>query len=137
MKLDIEGRIALVSGASRGIGFAIARVLAAEGAKVALAARGLDGLKAAAGEIGGDVSIHAADVTDPATSAALTHDVEKHWGRIDILVCNAGSGASVPPGKETAAEWRRVLDLNLFAATNMIEAARPIMGRGSGDRAIV
>jgi len=137
MNLDIEGRIALVSGASRGIGFAIARALAAEGAKVALAARGLDGLKAAASEIGGDVSVHVADVTDPAAAATLTHDVEKRWGRVDILVCNAGSGASVPPGRETAAEWHRVLDLNLFAATNMIEAARPVMGRGNGDRAIV
>jgi len=137
MKLELEGRIALVSGASRGIGFAIAKALAAEGAKVALAARGLDGLKAAASEIGGDVSVHAADVTDPAAAAALTHDVEQRWGRIDILVCNAGSGASVPPGKETAAEWRRVLDLNLFAATNMIEAVRPVMSHGSGDRAVV
>jgi 3-oxoacyl-[acyl-carrier protein] reductase len=137
MKLDIEGRIALVSGASRGIGLAIAKALAAEGAKVALAARGLESLNAAASEIGGDVSVHAADVTDAAAAASLVHDVERRWGRIDILVCNAGSGASVPPGKETAAEWRRVLDLNLFAATNMVEAARPVMGRGSGDRAIV
>jgi 3-oxoacyl-[acyl-carrier protein] reductase len=70
-------------------------------------------------------------------AAALARDVEKRWSRIDILVCNAGSGASVAPGKETAAEWRRILDVNLFAATNMIEAARPIMSRGSGDRAIV
>jgi 3-oxoacyl-[acyl-carrier protein] reductase len=64
-------------------------------------------------------------------------EVEKRWGCVDILVCNAGSGASVPPGQETAAEWRRVFDLNLFAATNVIEAARPVMSRGSGDRAIV
>ena len=137
MKLELEGRVALVTGASRGIGLAIARMLAAEGAQVALAARGQDGLKQACAEIGGNASFHAADVTDPAAALALVRDVEKKWGRIDILVCNVGSGASVPPGQETSAEWRRVMDLNLFATTNMIEAARPIMQRGSGDRAIV
>ena len=66
MKLAIEGRIALVVGASRGIGFAIAEGLAAEGAKVALAARGLDGIKSAAGKVGHGASFHTADVTDPA-----------------------------------------------------------------------
>lgn len=137
MKLDLEGRIALVSGASRGIGLAIARTLVAEGAKVALAARGLDGLKTAAREIGGQTSVHAADVTDPAAAAGLVREVEQRWGRIDLLVCNAGSGASVPPGQETSAEWRRVIDVNLFATTNVIEAARPVMGRGDGERAIV
>jgi len=137
MKLELDGRVALVTGASRGIGLAIARMLAAEGAKVALAARGHDSLKQAVAGIGGNVSHHAADVTDPAAALKLAADVEKKWGKIDILVCNVGSGASVPPGQENAAEWRRVMDINLFATTNMIEAARPIMQRGSGDRAIV
>lgn len=137
MKLDIEGRVALVVGASRGIGLAIAETLAAEGAGVAIAARSLDGLKTAAGTIGHDASFHSADVTDPAAAAALAGDVEKRWGHIDILVCNVGSGASVPPGRETAAEWSRVMGVNLFATTNTIEAARPVMARGSGDRAIV
>ena len=93
--------------------------------------------KSAAGKIGGGASFHAADVTDPAAALALVSEIEKQSGRIDILVCNVGSGASVPPGKETAAEWSRVMDLNLFATTNMIEAARPLMSRGNGDRAIV
>src|SRR3954468_20549674 len=137
MKLEIEGRIALVVGASRGIGFAIADTLAAEGAKVAMAARGLDGLKSAADRIGRGASCHAADVTNPAAALSLVNEVEKQWGTIDILVCNVGSGASVPPGKETAAEWTRVMDINLYATTNMIEAARPIISRGSGDRAII
>lgn len=137
MKLDIEDRVALVVGASRGIGLAIADALAAEGAKVAMAARGVDGLKSAAGNIGRGASFHAADVTDPAAAQALVDEVKKQWGAIDILVCNVGSGTSVPPGEETAAEWKRVLDVNLFASTNMIEAARPIMRRGNGERAIV
>lgn len=137
MKLELIDRIALVTGASRGIGLAIATALAAEGATVALAARGADALKAAAGMVGGQHSVHLADVTDPAAAAALVREIEQRWGRLDIMVCNVGSGASVPPGKETAAEWSRVIDLNLFAATNMIEAATPLMARGGGDRAVV
>src|SRR4051812_24846057 len=137
MKLELEDRVALVTGASRGIGLAIAANLAAEGAKVALAARGADALNTAHAAVGRRSSIHVADVTDPAAATGLVQDVEKQWGRLDILVCNVGSGASVPPGQETAAEWSRVMDLNLFATTNMMEAARPLMARGSGDRAIV
>jgi len=137
MNLELQGRVALVVGASRGIGLAIAGTLASEGAKVALAARGLDGLRAACRQIGGDASFHAADVTNPAAALALVRNVEKQWGGIDILICNAGGGASVPPGQETAAEWSRVMNLNLFGTTNMIEAARPVMSRGSGERAII
>jgi len=137
MKLELNDRVALVTGASRGIGLAIAATLAAEGAKVALAARGADALNAARAAVGGSTSVHLADVADPAAAATLVHDVERQWGGLDILICNVGSGASVPPGKETAAEWSRVIDLNLFATTNMIEAARPLLARGSGDRAIV
>lgn len=137
MKLELNNRVALVTGASRGIGLAIAMTLAAEGAKVALAARGVDALNAVRATVGAQSSIHVADVADPAAAASLVREVEKQWGRLDILVCNVGSGASVPPGKETAAEWSRVMDLNFFATTNTIEAARPLMARGSGDRAIV
>src|SRR3569623_598980 len=124
MKLELNDRVALVTGASRGIGLAIATTLAAEGAKVALAARGTEALDAARATIGSSTSVHVADVTDPAAAKALVESVEKQWGKLDILVCNVGSGASVRPGKETAAEWSRVIDLNLFATTNMIEGAR-------------
>ena len=130
MRLGLEGRTALVSGASRGIGLAIARMLYAEGCQVALMARRQDGLDQAAGEFNGEALIQACDVTNAAAAQAAVAGIAGQTGGIDMLVCNAGSGASVPPGSETEAEWRRVLDVNLFAALNTIAAARPHMRRG-------
>lgn len=137
MHLGLTSRVALVTGATRGIGFAIAQALAAEGASVALNARGGEGLAAAQARIGGASSRHAADVTTLDGARSLLADVIDRWGRLEILVLNVGSGSSVPPGEETAAEWRRVLDINLLAATNVIEAARASLASASGDRAIV
>jgi 3-oxoacyl-[acyl-carrier protein] reductase len=127
MNLGLDGKTALVSGASRGIGLAIARMLHAEGCNIALAARGRDGLEAAAAPLKG-ASIHNGDaVTD---AAAIVEAAANQWNGLDILVCNAGSGASVPPGTEDEAELRRMFDLNLFSALNMIAAARPHMKEG-------
>jgi len=144
MKLGLDGRVALVAGASRGIGLAIAQALSAAGCRVALAARGEAGLEDARRSIGGPTSVHAGDLSQPDVAARVVADAARQWGAIDVLICNAGSGTSLPPGAETAAEWRRVFDLNLFAATNTIEAARPLMALRSGpgqadhgDRAIV
>ncbi|HEU0162948.1 MAG TPA: SDR family oxidoreductase [Rhizomicrobium sp.] len=126
MNLGLEGKVAFVSGASRGIGLAIARALHAEGCRLALAARGRDGLEAAAATMPGS-TLHAGDaaVEAPAMINAAAGDAG-----LDILVCNAGSGRSVPPGQETEAEWRRVLDENLYTSLNMIAAARPRLNRG-------
>ena len=139
MNLGLDGRAALVAGASRGIGLAIAHALSAEGCRVALAARGEVGLEEARRSIDGPTSIHAGDLSQPDEAARVVAEAAHHWGAIDVLICNVGSGTSLPPGAETAAEWRRVFDLNLFATTNTIEAARPLMARpqGGGDRAIV
>lgn len=127
MNLGLDGKTALISGASRGIGLAIARMLHAEGCNIALTARGRDGLETAAAALTG-ASVHSGDsVTD---SAAVAGAAAQRWDGLDILICNAGSGASVPPGKEDEAELRRMFDLNLFSALNMIAAARPHMKKG-------
>ncbi|TCS14462.1 SDR family NAD(P)-dependent oxidoreductase [Caulobacter sp. BK020] len=132
MNLELEGKVALVGGASRGIGLAIAKTLAAEGCTVVLSAREQEGLDAAVAEVGSAAWGHAADLSDPDDCERLVAAVETRFGRLDVLVANAGSGASVAPGRETPEEWRRVIALNLFTATNLIGAAKPLLAREGG-----
>lgn len=132
MDLELAGKVALVTGSSAGIGLAIARVLAGEGASVALNGRDARRLAEAEAEVPGSASF-AADVRDPAECQRLVREVLSRYGRIDVLVCNVGSGASVPPGQETPEEWRRVLDLNLHATTQMVWAASDALASTRGN----
>ncbi|MFC5299814.1 SDR family NAD(P)-dependent oxidoreductase [Azospira restricta] len=132
MDLELSGKVALVTGSSSGIGLAIAQTLAAEGATAALNGRGAERLAGAAATVPG-ASAFAADVRAPEACQALVRDVLERHGRIDILVCNVGSGASVPPGRETPDEWRRVLDLNLHATTQMVWAATDALASARGS----
>jgi 3-oxoacyl-[acyl-carrier protein] reductase len=120
VRLELDGKIALVAGGSRGLGLEIARVLKEEGCRVFISARTppqaeLDFLQA--------------DMQDARQCAALAGKLE----RLDILVCNVGSGRSVPPGQETPDEWERVLRLNLAATTNAVQAFRPLLERSRGS----
>jgi 3-oxoacyl-[acyl-carrier protein] reductase len=134
MNLDLAGKIALVGGASRGIGLAIAKRLEAEGCQLILVARGQEGLERAAAELTRPAATCSLDLRDEAACQKLAADVDQRFGGLDLLVTNAGSGASVPPGQETPDEWRRVLDLNLLSAMNLIGAMRPLMSRrGAGS----
>jgi 3-oxoacyl-[acyl-carrier protein] reductase len=132
MNLDLAGKIALVGGASRGIGLAIARRLQAEGCELILAARGKGELDRAAASLARPATSMSLDLCDVVACTDLAAEVERRFGRLDLLVTNAGSGASVAPGQETAEEWRRMLDVNLFSALNLIDATRPLMARGGG-----
>jgi 3-oxoacyl-[acyl-carrier protein] reductase len=136
MNLDLDGKVALVGGGSRGIGLAIAKALAAEGCKVVLAARDRQGLDAAVVEVGESAHGEVADLANPADCERLVAAVQARFGRLDVLVANAGSGASVAPGRETPEEWRRVIELNLFTATNLIGAARPLLARDGGGAVV-
>jgi 3-oxoacyl-[acyl-carrier protein] reductase len=131
VQLELAGKVVLVSGGSRGIGLAIGTMFAQEGCRVAIAARHMGDLEAAQRKIGGQCSIHPADATDADACAGLVAGVTESWGRLDILVTCAGSGASVQPGQETAAEWQRMVALNLFSATNLITAATPLLAQSA------
>lgn len=132
MDLGLAGKVALVTGSSKGLGRAIATALHKEGCRVAANGRDHGPLDVLARQMGDGVVPVAADVTDPEACQSLVRRVEELFGRLDILVCNVGSGASVSPGRETPAEWRRVLDMNLASATNMVEAATEALARQSG-----
>ena len=88
MNLDLAGKVALVTGSSRGIGKAIAHAFTAEGCKVALNGRNEDSLMSAATEIGGDVFIALGDVSLPEAARNVVSSVVRHFGRLDIVVAN-------------------------------------------------
>jgi NAD(P)-dependent dehydrogenase (short-subunit alcohol dehydrogenase family) len=131
MQLDLSEKVALVTGSSKGIGWGIAQTLHAEGCRVALNARNSLGLAAATAQLTGAIGV-AGDVTQPAEARQIVNKVLSTFGRLDILVCNVGSGHSVPPGNETADEWQRVFALNLWSTTNSVEAARDALAASKG-----
>lgn len=132
MNLELGGKVALVTGSSSGIGLAIAGQLAEEGCQVVLNGRDPERLRAAQAQLPGAQSV-LADVREPAACQALIAEVMAVHGRLDILVCNVGSGASVPPGQEHPSEWQRVLDINLHSTTNSVWAATDALVASKGN----
>lgn len=131
MQLELAGKTALVTGSSRGIGRAIAQALHDEGCRVALNGRTAADVSLAASELPGAIAI-VGDVTRPNEARRVVSDATAALGGLDILVCNVGSGRSVPPGEETFAEWQRVFGMNLWSTTNTVEAAREALSASKG-----
>jgi len=134
----LEGQVALVTGASMGMGKAIARALAAEGASVAITARGEDLLRQAADEIrsaGVDVLDCPADVSDPASVETMVGAVLEHFGRIDLLVNNAGVNLPHRSLSDITVEgWQTTVGINLsgpFLCTRAVLPAMRAQGRGT------
>jgi 3-oxoacyl-[acyl-carrier protein] reductase len=126
MDLGLAGKAALVTGASRGIGAAIATGLAAEGCRVAIVARGEEGLQEHAGRLragGAEVVPIVADLTETEAAARVVGTAEEAFGRLDVLVNNLGGGQV---GDDDAA-WDFTLNVNLLAAMRCCRAAIPGM----------
>jgi 3-oxoacyl-[acyl-carrier protein] reductase len=123
MQLDLTGKSALVTGSSKGIGRAIAELLYSEGCRVALNGRSASDLRTATINLPGSIGV-VGDVTRLEDARRVISEVVSAFGKLDVLVCNVGSGRSVPPGSETADEWQRVFALNLWSTTNTVEAAK-------------
>jgi NAD(P)-dependent dehydrogenase (short-subunit alcohol dehydrogenase family) len=132
---DVTGRVAVVTGASSGLGMRFARVLAGHGAQVVAAARRADRIDALAGELGADrCAAVVADVADPASVEALMRSAVERFGRIDILVNNAGTTHVGPALEESSEEFRRVLDTNVVGLFSCCrEAARLMIPQGGGS----
>lgn len=130
---DLSGKTALVTGASGGIGGAIARALHRQGAAVLLAGTRQAALEALAVELGERARIHVADLADPAAADALVRDAEATLGKLDILVNNAGltrDGLAVRMKDE---DWQKVLDVDLTAGFRLARGAlRGMMRRRFG-----
>jgi NAD(P)-dependent dehydrogenase (short-subunit alcohol dehydrogenase family) len=130
----LSGRVAIVTGASSGLGVAFAGALAEAGASVVLAARRAGRLAEAVASIqagGGQAVSVTVDVSDPDSCAALAVAAMERFGRLDILVNNAGIGSAYPASRETPEQFRSVIDVNLNGAYWMAQACGRHMQPGS------
>jgi NAD(P)-dependent dehydrogenase (short-subunit alcohol dehydrogenase family) len=133
MDQDLEGRHALVTGAARGIGAAIARMLAQQGARVTLLGRKRETLAALAAQLAGEHGIVVADVADEAQVRAAFEEARAGRGPVTILVNNAGQAESAPFAKTSLALWQRMLEVNLTGTFLCTQAALPdMLAAGSG-----
>lgn len=134
MDLGLEGKIALVTGGSRGLGKAIAGALAAEGAKVAICARNEAPLREAAEEIGGDLLAVAADVTVEDDQKRFLEAIRSRWGHPEILVHNVGGNRRGKVWETSDEDWNAILELNLTCHVRLSRMALGAMrDRGAGS----
>jgi NAD(P)-dependent dehydrogenase (short-subunit alcohol dehydrogenase family) len=139
MSGKLTGRTALITGASKGLGKAMALALAAEGARVGLVSRDramLDGVAKEVADAGGAASVFAADVTSEEQVRGLEREVGAAFGKVNILINNAGINCRKNIDEFTLAEWRSVMDTNVTAAFLMCRSFIPMM-RGAGYGRII
>jgi 2-deoxy-D-gluconate 3-dehydrogenase len=136
---DLKGRVAIVTGGNGGIGLGMARGLAAAGASIVVAARNAEKSKKAVAELerlGAGALAVAVDVTDEAAVAQLMTATRERFGRLDVLVNNAGTNIRKPIHEYTLAEWHRVLDTNLTSAFLCSHAAYPLFKQAGAGKVI-
>jgi NAD(P)-dependent dehydrogenase (short-subunit alcohol dehydrogenase family) len=133
-RFRLDGRVAIVTGASSGLGVAFARGLAEAGADVVLAARRVDRLEKTAElvrEAGRQAVTVETDIADPEQAQRMVDHAVEQLGRVDVLINNAGIGTAVPATKETPEQFRQVIDINLNGSYWAAQAVGRVMQPGS------
>jgi short-subunit dehydrogenase len=129
--MKIQDKVVIITGASMGIGLATARELAGKGAKVVLAARSADKLKSAEKEIPGSFAVPT-DMHKPADIKNLVKKTVEKFGRVDILINNAGQGLMTTVENINLDEYRDIMDLNVFAVVRAMQEVIPVMRKQGG-----
>jgi NAD(P)-dependent dehydrogenase (short-subunit alcohol dehydrogenase family) len=134
MDLELDGKVCVVTGASRGIGLEIGRSLCAEGAQVLFVGRDADALVQAADGCGGDYL--AGDITDPELTERIVATCAEQMGGIDVLVNNAGTSFARGLDDLSDEDWQDQWDLHVMAPMRLMRAAAPRMARRGGGRIV-
>lgn len=129
--MDIRDKVVLVTGASSGIGRAVAELFTQHGAKVALAARSRDRLAELEAQLPGSLAVPT-DMLDEAAVARMVRTTQDHYGRIDVLVNNAGRGMHLPVLEAGLDDYRQLLELNVVSVLGAMQQAVPVMQAGGG-----
>lgn len=127
MARELKGMVVVITGASSGIGRALAEELGGRGARLALAARRREPLEQLNAALGGEHLVVTADVAQEADCRRLVEESQRHFGRIDTLVCNAGYGLVYRVAETPRAEMERIFQTNVFGTSDCIAAAVPLM----------
>src|SRR5216110_308143 len=140
MDLGLAGRVALVCGSTKGLGRAVAKALALEGARVVVNGRHQESVSRASVELraetGQDVTPGVADVGVPAQAEGLVERVHRELGRLDVLFCNASGPPAAPFSQQTGDAFHRAVELNLLSTVNLARAAVPLMRKVQWGRII-
>ena len=140
MDLELKGKVAFVAASSKGLGKACALGLAAEGARVAMCSRSQEAIDAAAHEVaaqtGAEVLAMEGDVRDPEVCERLVQETVNRFGRLDVLINNAGGPPTGPAAEMTDDQWQVAFETNLMSAVRLTRAAVPHMRKGRAGRII-
>lgn len=138
MELGLQGQVAFVAGSSRGIGRAIAASLLDEGASVVLTGRHAEALEQATADLATKENYERilpvlGDMGDAAVIAAAYERTLAHWGRLDHLIANLGTGSGKPGWEQSDEEWTRLFEANFFASVRLTQAALPHLVKSGGS----